>query len=265
MNEAGIMNEAGNDLRVERDGAVVRLTLNRPQAMNTYTPGLVRALTDAVAAVHDDRSVSVVVLAAAGRAFCTGADFRYMDAHRDDPAAIARFNRDLNHALTRLAHLPQPVIGQVHGHALGGGLETMLVCDLVVAAEDAVIGDPHVEINFIHGAGGSQRLPRRVGLPLALDLVLTGRRLTAREAQAMGLVTRVVPTEELTAAVDELARNMAARDPQTLRELKRLIHTATRVDLSTGLAMEEEAFVAHACRPGGFSGVDAFLRDRKRS
>ncbi len=259
------MTEAGNDLRVERDGAVVRLTLNRPQAMNTYTPGLVRALADAAAAIHDDRSVSVVVLAAAGRAFCTGADFRYMDAHRDDPAAIARFNRDLNHALTRLAHLPQPVIGQVHGYALGGGLETMLVCDLIVAAEDAVIGDPHVEINFIHGAGGSQRLPRKVGLPQALDLVLTGRRLSAREAQAMGLVTRVVPAEELAAAVDELARTMADRDPQTLRELKRLVHTAMRVDLSVGLTMEEDAFVAHACRPGGFSGIDAFLRDRRRA
>ncbi|WP_431854282.1 enoyl-CoA hydratase/isomerase family protein [Azospirillum sp.] len=253
------------ELRVGRDGAVVRLTLNRPQAMNTYTPELARALADAAAEIHDDRSVSVVVLAAAGRAFCTGADFRYMDAHRNDPAAIARFNRDLNHALTRIAQLPQPVIGQVHGHALGGGLETMLVCDLVVAAEDAVIGDPHVEVNFIHGAGGSQRLPRRVGLPLALDLVLTGRRLTAREAQAMGLVTRVVPAGDLTATVDALARTMAGRDPQTLRELKRLVHTAMRVDLSVGLALEEEAFVAHATRPGGFSGIDAFLRDRRRA
>lgn len=252
------------ELRFGRDGAVVRLTLNRPQAMNTYTPGLVRALTKAAAEIHDDRSVAVVVLAAAGRAFCTGADFRYMDAHRDDPAAIAGFNRDLNHALTRIAQLPQPVIGQVQGHALGGGLETMLVCDLVVAAEDAVIGDPHVEINFIHGAGGSQRLPRRVGLPLALDLVLTGRRLTAREAQAIGLVTRVAPAAELAATVDALARGMAGRDPQTLRELKRLVHTAMRVDLSVGLALEEEAFVTHATRPGGFSGIDAFLRDRRR-
>ncbi|MEQ9258248.1 MAG: enoyl-CoA hydratase/isomerase family protein [Roseovarius sp.] len=246
------------------DDGIGRLTLNRPASLNTFTPGMTWAIIEATERLRDDSEVKLVVLSGAGRAFCTGADFNILDANRHRPEEIARFNRGINYALNAIEALPQPVIGSVHGHALGGGLEAMLVCDIVVAAKSTIIGDPHVEVSFPHGGGGSQRLPRRIGLARALDLALTCRRLTASAAMETGLVARVAPDAELTDTVDLIAREMAERNGATLREVKRLLHLSMRVDLSVGLQAEETAFAAHARRPDAFVGIDAFLARRAR-
>jgi enoyl-CoA hydratase/carnithine racemase len=163
----------------------------------------------------------------------------------------------------RLARLPMPTIAAIEGNALGGGLELALCCDIRVASETSRLGLPEVRLAVTPGAGGTQRLPRVVGAARAKELILTGRVMTAAEAERIGLVSRVVPTGQALAAADEIAAEIAARGPVAVREAKRLIDLATEADLATGLAAELDASDRVFATDDVGEGADAFFAKRE--
>ncbi|MDO8613983.1 MAG: enoyl-CoA hydratase/isomerase family protein [Dehalococcoidia bacterium] len=222
-----------------KDGGIARITLNRPEVRNCVDRQTLEELLAALDDCEGDASVRVVVLAGAGDAFSSGADLKYL--RTQDARGFASFI-ELFHAVCRkIEALSKPVIAAVNGIALAGGLELALACDLVVAAEDAPIGDHHANIGTIPGGGSTQRLPRIVGIRRAKELIFTGERLTARQAEAMGLVNRVAPAGQLDDLVMELARSLTAKDPWVLKTAKHLINQGMQADLNTGLKMEEQA------------------------
>jgi enoyl-CoA hydratase len=222
-------------------GQVARLTLNNPP-LNLVTAQLLDAL-DAVlvrleAATPGDVRV-VVVTGAGDRAFSAGSDVKAFESHTG-AAGPPHFTREEG-VFSRLANLPMPTIAAIEGNALGGGLELALACDIRVASEKASLGLPEVRLAVTPGAGGTQRLPRVVGLGRAKELTLTGRIIDAHEAERIGLVSRVVPAGQAQSVAEEIAAEIAQRGPLAVREVKRLIDASVDVDIDTGIAAEIDA------------------------
>jgi enoyl-CoA hydratase len=220
----------------DKDGAIGIVSLNRPAALNAYDTAMRDALYEALWAVHDDPEVRAVILRGNGPAFSTGGDLREFGSA---PSAVgarqARWRRDVWGLLKRLR---QPVIAAVHGYVVGGGLEMALLCDLCVAASDARFAYPETGLGMIPGVAGTQTTPRAVGVGRALDLVLTGRWLDARDAVAMGIVGRVVPRRRLDATARVLARRLAAAPAAALAAVKRAVDDGLDGTLDDGLALE---------------------------
>ena len=240
-----------------------RIILNRPEQLNAISPDLLDDLDRACAAIEEDPRVRVATLTAAGRAFCAGADLRAVRELAPDPARWRAFMRRWHRVFDRVDALPVPVIAGVHGLALAGGLELLLVADLVVADEAARLGDQHANFGLIAGGGGSQRLPRLVGARRAKELMLLGGWLSAIEAQAWGLVNRVAPAGTMGAVVEELAAALAAKSVSAARTVKTLVNRAFDLDLATGLEMERELAGAHMRGPDAAEGLRAFAEKRK--
>ncbi|MBI3092006.1 MAG: enoyl-CoA hydratase/isomerase family protein [Candidatus Tectomicrobia bacterium] len=227
-------------LLIEDRETVRWLILNRPESRNALSRDLVARLGEAVAATAAEHGVRVVVLRGAGdEAFCAGADLKERRSMGDDE--VRAFLRGLGAVITAIEELPQPVVAAINGHALGGGLELSLCCDLRLAAEHARLGLPEVRLGIIPGAGGTQRLPRIVGPARARELILTGRQLSAIEALPYGLVHRVVAAERLDEAVGDLCQELLLAAPISQAQAKRALRAA-EADLATGLAFETAAY-----------------------
>jgi enoyl-CoA hydratase/carnithine racemase len=226
------------DLRL---GPVAHLTLVNPP-LNLVTRELLEALDAALATLAGSAAgdVRAVVVSGHGeRAFSAGSNVGDFEHQR---GAAGRERHELESGVaTRLAELPMPTIAAIEGNALGGGLELALCCDMRIASERARLGLPEVRLAVTPGAGGTQRLPRVVGLAWAKELILTGRILTAHEAERIGLVNLVVPAGEALAAADAVAAEIALRGPLAVREAKRLIDGAMDLDLAAGLSAELDA------------------------
>lgn len=207
----------------ERSGAVLRLTLNRPGKLNAMSHDLIEALSAALAGAAANEAVKVVVIAGAGRAFCAGYDLA--EDTGADPADAAAAHAMLAHDLRRLFEVfdhPKPVVAQVHGYCLAGGCDLMMMCDIAVAADDAVFGVPEIKFG---SAVVAMVMPWLIGARRAKELMLTGEdRLDATTAERIGLVNRVVPAGELTSAVDVLAARLAVADPVSMALTKRAIN-----------------------------------------
>lgn len=245
-------------VEVERRGRTGWVRLSRPEALNALDGALVGELVAAVRELDADDDVAVVVLTGAGRAFAAGADITaladrsYLDMHLHDPLR----------ALEEVGRLRKPVVAGVSGYALGGGCELAMMCDVVVAAEGSRFGLPELGLGVVPGLGGTQRLPRAVGKALAADMVLTGRLLDAEEARQAGLVSRVVPAEELLAEVARVADAVAARSLPVLVSAKEALQAAQETPLSEGLRLERLAFAATFALADRAEGMAAF-RDRR--
>jgi len=233
------MNTKFERLTLKRGGQTAVITLSRPEVRNCLDRQALEELMSVLDICEADPSVRVVVLTGAGGAFCSGADLKYLGSQ--DAHGFATVIRLFHAACDQLERLTKPVVAAVNGVAIAGGLELALACDLIVAAGDAELGDHHANIGTIPGGGSTQRLPRRIGVSRAKDLIFTGRRLTAAEAEAIGLVDRVAQVGKLDQAVMELAESLAAKDPWVLRTAKYLINQGARAELATGLRMEEQA------------------------
>lgn len=224
-----------------RDG-VAGLMLNRPDARNALTPALLTDLGDALEQLSADKSVAVIVLAGAGRAFCAGVDLKSLQG---GGAAAGDVGAGLNHAArrvtARLRTSPQAVIAKVHGACFTGGLEIALACDLLVAAEDAKFGDTHAKLGLRPTWGMTQRLPRAVGMARAKQIAFTARTFSGAEAAAWGLAIAAVPPTELDAHVDALAREIAANSPGSIAAYKDMFAAAERLGLDEGLTYEYAA------------------------
>ena len=242
-------------------GEVAHLELVNPP-LNLVTAELIGQLHAALERLAVSSEVRVVVVSGRGdRAFCAGSNVGEFETQRG-PAGRTRLALE-QRVWTELAQLPMPVIAAIEGNALGGGLELALCCDLRIASERAMLGMPEVRLAVIPGSGGTQRLPRIVGEARARELILTGRVITAAEAERIGLVHRVVPAGEARAAADAVATEIAARGPIAVREAKRLIDASADLDLAAGLAAELDASVRIFATEDMLEGAAAFFAKRE--
>jgi enoyl-CoA hydratase len=244
-------------------GTVAHLTLANPP-LNLVTRELLLDLgsaLDILEAAAPGEVRAVVVTSDGERAFSAGSHVGAFESQRG-PAGRERHVLESSTA-DRLARLPMPTIAAIEGNALGGGLELALCCDIRVAAETSRLGLPEVRLAVTPGAGGTQRLPRVVGAARAKELILTGRVLSAEEAERIGLVSRVVPSGQALAAADEIAAEIAARGPVAVREAKRLIDLASDADLATGLAAELDASDRVFATDDMLEGAAAFFAKRE--
>jgi enoyl-CoA hydratase/carnithine racemase len=242
---------------------IARITLDRPAQLNAISPELLEDLDRACALVEGDASVRAVTLTAAGRAFCAGADLRAVRELSPDAARWSAFMGLWHRVFDRIEALPVPVIAGVHGLTLAGGLELVLVADLVVADEAARLGDQHANFGLVAGGGGSQRLPRLIGARRAKELMLLGGWLTAAEALAWGLVNRVAPAGTVTAVVEEIAATLAAGSASANRTVKALVNRAFDAELGEGLALERRLVALHMRSADAAEGLRAFAEKRK--
>ena len=243
-------------------GRVARLTLVNPP-LNLTTEAMFHELAAACATLEaaDPGDVRAVVVTGDGeRAFSAGSDVKGFEAGRG-PDGRARLALE-EETVSRLARLPMPTIAAIEGNALGGGLELALACDIRVASERAKLGLPEVRLAVTPGAGGTQRLPRVVGAALARELILTGRIVSAEQALAIGLVTRVVAAGQAVIEAEAVGEEIALRGPLAVREAKRLIDQATDLPLVDGLAAELEASVRIFATEDMLEGASAFLGKR---
>src|SRR2546428_4832490 len=210
--------ELGTVSYAAKDG-IARVVLNRPDALNAISPGLLEDLDKVCAAIEGDPTVRAVTLTAAGRAFCAGADLKAVRELSPDPEKWARFMRLWHRVFNRIEALPVPVVAGVHGLALAGGLELTLVVDLVVADEAARLGDQHANFGLVAGGGGSQRLPRLICARRAKEMMLLGGWLSAAHAMSWGVVNRVASSGTLETAGQEMAGALAAQNAPSRRTL----------------------------------------------
>ncbi|GAB3151844.1 enoyl-CoA hydratase [Microbacterium neimengense] len=243
---------------VEQHGRVGWITLNRPDALNALNSTLVGELAAAVAAFDADEGVGAIVLTGSERAFAAGADIKQMadkstrDMLVDNPFA----------ALEGVARARTPLIAAVAGFALGGGCELAMICDIILAADTAQFGQPEIALGVIPGLGGTQRLTRAVGAYKAAELVLTGRRMGAEEAERAGLVSRVVPAAELRDAAMEVAQAVAAKSLPVVYAAKEALRAAQETTLAEGLRFEKQSFATLFALEDQKEGMAAFREKR---
>jgi len=252
---------AYDNIILDASGAVGRITLNRPKALNALNEATLRELTMAVREVRRGRIVRCLVLTGAGdKAFCAGADIAAMvDMSAVEARRFARLGHRLMHALE---DLPIPVIAAVNGFALGGGLELALACDFILASPKARFGQPEINLGIIPGFGGTQRLPRRVGVARARELIYSGDLIGVEEALRIGLVNHVLPLDEFATEIDKRAAALAAKAPVGLEQAKASINTVADADLATACAFEAEAFAVTFASEDRTEGMRAFLDKR---
>jgi enoyl-CoA hydratase len=243
----------------EKRGSVGLITLNRPEARNALNDRLLHELMEALEAFDNDGSVGALVVTGSEKAFAAGADIKEMAdknmSEMKDGDRLAVFDR--------ITSVRKPVIAAVSGWALGGGCELALSCDMIVASETAKFGQPEITIGVIPGAGGTQRLTRLVGKPLAMEMILNNRTLSAQEALQFGLVNRVVATERYLDEALKLAEEIAARAPSAVRAAKKMINQAYEKPLSEGLRQEQQEFYNLFTTEDQKEGMKAFIEKRK--
>jgi enoyl-CoA hydratase/carnithine racemase len=221
----------------EKEGDIALVTLNRPRALNAFSVQMRDDLYEILSAIRADDEVRVVLFKGAGeKAFCAGADLKeFLTAPSVVKARKIRAARDL---WRLFLSLPQPLVAILHGYVLGSGMEIALYCDLRIAASNVIFGLPEVGLGILPGAGGTQTLPRILGLSGSLDMLLTGRRLGSEEALSRGLVNQVVPPDVLLAAGIKIAQKIASYDPMTVRNAKQAVIKGLDLSLEQGLELE---------------------------
>ncbi|MDP6343460.1 MAG: enoyl-CoA hydratase-related protein [Alphaproteobacteria bacterium] len=247
-------------------GKSAAIRLNRPEALNSISPQMADDLDRALDGLEDRRELCALSITGTGRAFCAGADLKAAQARMqgDDAAAVnAQFLEHLRRLLLRIEAFPVPVIAAVNGLALAGGLEMVLACDLVLAAESAKLGDAHANYGLVPGGGSSVRLPRKIGPTRAKQLIFTGEFLPAATLMEWGLVNQVVADDALPAAVDELIGKLASKSPIGLRRMKRMIDDGLDQPLQSALRYELSLNAQQALTHDRNEGLAAFNEKRE--
>jgi enoyl-CoA hydratase len=252
------MSENFQYILVERDEQIGIVTLNRPKELNALSMPLIAEVGEALSAFDRDESIRCMVITGAGeKVFSAGADIKEMTDKSPIDMLMGGFE-----AWEKLRRLHKPVIAAVGGHALGGGCELAMHCDLIVASENARFGQPEINLGIIPGAGGTQRLARTLGKFLTMEMILTGKQLTAQEMAAHGLVNRVVPKgEHLTQAI-KLAKEIASKAPIAVRLAKESVLAAFETPLEEGLERERKNFFLLFATQDMREGMQAFIEKR---
>jgi len=250
------VNPAGGD---SVDGVAV-VWLDRPEVLNALDYRTLGELLSSLESLDDDESVRCVVITGAGdRAFAAGADIKEMA----DATPVTLSNANNFARWERLRRIRVPLIAAVRGFALGGGCELAMACDMIVAADDATFAQPEIKIGIMPGAGGTQRLTRALGKAKAMELILTGRNLSAREAYERGLVSQIVAREETMPAALALAAEIAAMPPLAVRAAKEAVNRAHELSLESGLEFERRNFFMLFASDDQKEGMAAFIEKRK--
>ena len=245
---------------VEKKGAVGIITLNRPKALNALSAALTKELETALIELDGDNSIGCMVITGSEKAFAAGADIKemqpksYMDAYLGDFITVA---------WEHIAKIRKPIIAAVSGYALGGGCEIAMMCDFIIAADNAKFGQPEITIGTIPGAGGTQRLTRFVGKSKAMEMCLTGRMMDAEEAERSGLVSRVVPFEQLMDECLKTAAQIAALSRPSVMMAKESVNKAYEMTLSEGVKLERRLFHSTFATEDQKEGMSAFAEKRK--
>jgi enoyl-CoA hydratase len=247
-------------IKTQKKDRVGVITLDRPKQLNALNPQLMQELGAALQAFDADEGVGAILIAGSDKAFAAGADigvmkgYSYMDAYLSD-----YITRDWEH----IRRIRKPVIAAVAGYALGGGNELAMMCDIVIAAENARFGQPEINLGIMPGAGGTQRLPRAVGKAKAMDLCLTARTMDAQEAERAGLVSRVVPPEKLMEEALGVAQKIAGYSLPVAMMIKESVNRAYETTLSEGVLFERRLFHSLFALEDQKEGMAAFLEKRK--
>lgn len=250
---------------IERDGPVLRVTLNRPDVRNAFDEEVIRALTNAATAAADDREVRAIVLGGKGKSFCAGADIGWMAKgiaySRQENLSDAE---DMARMMERLDTLPMPVIGRIQGSALGGGVGLAAICDIVVATDDAVFALSEVKLGILPAVVAPYVL-RKIGISAARELFLTGVRFDAARARQLGLVHEVVPTDALDAAVAKRVADVLAASPTGTARAKALLREIASRHPEDVIGVTTNAIASQRVSEEGQEGLRAFLEKRKPS
>jgi len=227
-------------LLVEKSGGIATITLNRPEALNALSSELVSAIERAFRELAKDAEVRAAIITGAGRAFSAGVDLKELSSGRSD-----RSGASANDMIGAIRDFEHPLIGAVNGHAITGGFELALACDLLIASENALFADTHARVGIVPGWGLSQKLPRLIGIARAKELSFTGNFIDAEQAERWGLVNRVVPASELLSACRQLALDMLSCDPPSLRRYKQMIDRGYAGTFSDGMLLEQRISREH--------------------
>jgi enoyl-CoA hydratase len=248
------------NILVETRGKVGLVTLNRPKALNALSPELMRELTEALTGFERDEAIGCIVITGNEKAFAAGADIKamkdwgYMDVYRSD-YITAEWE-----TVTRIR---KPVIAAVAGYALGGGCELAMMCDFILAADTAKFGQPEINLGIIPGAGGTQRLPRFVGKAKAMEMALTGRMMDAAEAERCGLVSRVIPADQLLDEAIKTAHKICEMSLPSVMMAKESVNRAFETTLTEGVRFERRLFHSLFATEDQKEGMAAFAAKRK--
>lgn len=224
---------------LEKDEGVARIILNRPDAMNAMTPEMLHELETAQKIVMDDGNMRVLILTGKGNAFCSGADFGLISRLQGmEPEQVFQELRYIQDVITVFETMEKPVIASINGYALGGGLDMVLACDFRIAAKGVRVGTQYINAGLMPDVGGTQRLPRLIGLPKAKEMIFLGDMVDADEAERIGLVNRVVSGEDLDAETRTFALRLAAAPTAAIGLAKKAIHEGMTKDVRSGLEIE---------------------------
>ena len=243
----------------EVDGHVGVVRLNRPDVLNALSLELMKKLVAQLEAYDDDPNIYAILLSGSEKVFAAGADITDMA----DASTFEMYNRNQFARWERIKKISKPIVAAVSGYALGGGCELAMHCDIIIASETAKFGQPEINIGVMPGAGGTQRLTRAVGKAVAMDVVLTGRFLSAREALSAGLVSRVVPKENFYDEALRIAQELAKKPPLALRLAKESVLKAHEMSLSDGLEYERKLFYMLFATEDQKEGMKAFIEKRR--
>jgi enoyl-CoA hydratase len=247
------------NILVETHGAVGLIRLNRPQALNALSAALMEDLNAALEIFESDPAIGAIVLTGSEKAFAAGADIKEMQ----DKSFAEAFLGDFISRWENVAKARKPVIAAVAGFALGGGCEIAMMCDIVVAADNARFGQPEITLGTIPGAGGTQRLARFVGKAKAMDLCLTGRMMDAAEAERAGLVSRIVPAADLLTEAVKIAERISEMSRPIAMMVKESVNRAYETTLAEGVRFERRVFHATFATDDRREGMAAFIEKRK--
>ncbi|MCL4305163.1 enoyl-CoA hydratase/isomerase family protein [bacterium] len=245
-------------LKLERDGHVATVFLNRPKQLNALNMALMDELVATLETLDSDDEIRAIVLTGDQRAFAAGADIMEMA----DADSTEMLRRDQFAKWDRIRKVKKPIIAAVSGFALGGGCELMMHCDMVIASETAQFGQPEIKIGVMPGAGGTQRLTRIIGKARAMEMVLTGKFISAKQAEAWGLVNRVVPVEVYLSEAQKLAREIAQMSPVAVRLAKEAVLKNYESFLLDGLEFERKNFYLLFSTEDQKEGMKAFIEKR---
>jgi len=250
--------ETGPTILVERRGRVGLLTLNRPRDLNYLNKALAREVLEALQQFDADPGIGAIVVTGSPRVFSAGADI----AEMAEKTLVDLLENDIFAAWDRARQVSKPMIAAVSGFALGGGCELAMMCDFIIASDDAKFGLPEIKLGILPGIGGTQRLTRAVGKALALDMILTGRTIDAAEAKAVGLVSRVVAPADLLQTALEAGHTIAGYNAPAVRMAKEATNRAFETTLTDGMLHERRLFQAAFATEGQKEGMRAFAEKR---
>ena len=250
-----------NEILSEVDGHVGIIRLNRPEVLNALSLELMKKLVSQLEAYDLDENIHVILLSGSERVWAAGADIKDMA----DASTFDMYNRQQFTRWERIKKISKPIVAAVSGYALGGGCELAMHCDIIIASESAQFGQPEINLGVMPGAGGTQRLTRAIGKFKAMDMILSGRFITAREAFDAGLVSRVVSKEQFLDETIAIATEIASRPPIALQLAKEAVLAADEMALTHGLEYERKLFYSLFATEDQKEGMKAFIEKRKPS